>query len=56
MNAVVSSPQAALYLPVYSTAGPLVSLGLTVVAVIATAWLIGVWTRIGFGRRRRGAV
>jgi hypothetical protein len=54
VNAVVGTPQAALYLPVYSTAGPLVSLGLTVVAVITTAWLIGVWTRIGLGRRRPG--
>jgi hypothetical protein len=54
VNAVVGTPQAALYLPVYSTAGPLVSLGLTVVAVSTTAWLIGVWTRIGLGRRRPG--
>jgi hypothetical protein len=56
VNAVVSSPQAALHLPVYRTAGPLVSLGLTVVLVITTAWLTGVWTRIGLGRRRPGPV
>lgn len=55
VNAVVSSPQAALYLPLYSTAGPLVSLGLTVVGVVTTAWLIGVWTRIGLRLRRPDA-
>ena len=39
-----------MYLPLYGTAAPLLSLALTIAGIAATAWMIQSSTMIGSGR------
>ena len=48
-HAVTRDTSATMYLPLYGTAGPLLSLGLTVAGIAATAWMIQSTTIVGSG-------
>lgn len=52
-HAVTRSSSATMYPPLYGTAGPLVSLGLAVAGIAATAWIIQSSTMVGSGRAPR---
>jgi hypothetical protein len=52
-HAVTDSGSATMYLPLYGTAAPLLSLALTVAGIAATAWMIQSSTMIGSGRGPR---
>jgi hypothetical protein len=48
-HAVTRDTSTSMYLPLYGTAGPLLSLGLTVAGIAATAWMIQSTTMVGSG-------
>ncbi|MEP6642426.1 MAG: hypothetical protein ABJB93_11030 [Gaiellales bacterium] len=48
-HAVTRDTSSSMYLPLYGTAGPLLSLGLTVAGIAATAWMIQSTTMAGSG-------
>ena len=52
-HAVTDNGSATMYLPLYGTAAPLLSLALTVAGIAATAWMIQSSTMIGSGRGPR---
>ena len=48
-HAVTRDTSTTMYLPLYGTAGPLLSLGLTIAGIAATAWMIQSTTIAGSG-------
>jgi hypothetical protein len=48
-HAVIRETSTTMYLPLYGTAGPLLSLGLTIAGIAATAWMIQSTTIAGSG-------
>jgi hypothetical protein len=48
-HAVTRDTSTSMYLPLYGTAGPLLSLGLTVAGIAATAWMIQSTIVVGSG-------
>ena len=52
-HAVTDNRSATMYLPLYGTAGPLLSIALTFGGIAATAWMIQSSTMIGSGRGPR---
>jgi hypothetical protein len=48
-HAVTRDTSTSMYLPLYGAAGPLLSLGLTVAGIAATAWIIQSTTIVGSG-------
>lgn len=48
-HAVTRDTSTSMYLPLYGTAGPLLSLGLTIAGIAATAWMIQSTIVVGSG-------